>query len=416
MRRWMFFVARRFLGTRRSRGAGAGGLAVAGIAVGVATLVVVLAVMNGFQLGTIESLLEINSFHLRIATARTAEQREELEALARKVADRPEVVAAVPTTEIQTLARGFWPEPQGVVFRGVPQDWLRRDAGAAAIMRVVAGEFSLSSPGQVVLGAELARALGLRVGDPVAVTHIPRGSSRPAEVSLTVAGLFRTGYLDFDRNWGFVSLTTAAETLGSMETATLGVKLRNRFRDAKVAEDLRMLVPGGTRIENWRDYNRGIFGALRLEKSLMVFLIALIFLVVSGNIYQLLRRSILERGEEIAILRALGAEAQDLRRVFALEGWLIGIAGSVIGLVLGLGIALHVNGLFAALAWMAQWVGAENVAFSPAYFYIEAIPTRVVFVELALITAGAVGVSALTGALAARGVVQRRPMDLLRSE
>ncbi|MFO8041886.1 MAG: ABC transporter permease [Alkalispirochaeta sp.] len=417
MNRWMLFVARRFLGTRQTRGAGATGLAVAGIAAGVATLIVVLAVMNGFQLGTIENILEVNSFHLRLSTDRGVAEREEIAPVVEELRRDPAVESAVPTAEIQTLARGFWPEPQGIVLRAVPENWLARDRGAAEQLRIVSGAFEIADPRSVVLGAELARALGVRVGDSLAVTHIPRGSSRPAEVELTVQGLFRTGYLDFDRGWAFTSLSTAETSLDATDSLIVGVKLTNRFQDAEAAQRLRSAIPAAWSLENWREYNSGIFGALRVEKAMMVFLVALIFVVVAGNIFQLLRRSILERSEEIAILRALGARQGEIRRVFALEGWYIGIVGTAVGTLVGLLIAGNINEIFGLLESLAGLIGNNTpLAFSPAFFYLESVPARILPGELVLVGAGAVGWSAASSWLAGRSAVRRMPMDLLRSE
>lgn len=415
MRRWILFVAGRFLGTRRTRGASATRLGVAGIAAGVATLIVVLAVMNGFQLGTIENILEINSFHLRIETGLPLARRDQLEQLGRDLAARPGVTAVVPGAELQTLARGFWPEPQGIVIRAVPFDWLERDPGAARRITMADGVFDLAQPGSIVLGAELARVLGVRVGDPLAITYVPDGSGRPAEQQLTVTGLFRSGYLDFDRGWSFVSLATAVDELASAEELVLGIKLDNRFRDESAARELAPLLPDGWRVESWREYNRGIFGALRVEKSMMVFLVALIFVVVAGNIYQVLRRSIIERSEEIAILRALGAGAADVRRVFALEGWIIGLAGTALGTVVGLLIVSNIDGIFALLDLLLRAVaGGQTGAFSPARFYIDRIPARILPRELLLIGMGSIGSAAGSSWMAGRRVTRRMPMELLR--
>lgn len=415
MTRWTLFVARRFLGTRRTRGASATRLGIAGIGAGVATLIVVLAVMNGFQLGTIENILEINSFHLRAETGVPLDRGGELRELVAQLEQQPGVSAVVPGAELQTLARGFWPEPQGIVIRAVPADWLERDPGAGSRLEVTSGSFALEEPGSIVLGAELARVLGLRVGDPMAVTYVPDGRGRPAEQELTVTGLFRSGYLDFDRGWSFVSLATAAGPLASAEELVLGLKLDNRFRDEVLARELTPLLPADWRLQSWREYNRGIFGALRVEKSMMVFLVALIFVVVAGNIYQVLRRSIIERSEEIAILRALGASPADVRRVFALEGWIIGVSGTAIGTLVGLLIVSNVDGIFALLdVALRLLAGGETGVFSPARFYIERIPARILPRELLLIGMGSIGSAAASSWMAGRRVTRRMPMELLR--
>lgn len=417
MKRWILFVARRFLRSGRARGAGAGGLAIGGIAAGVATLIVVLAVMNGFQLGTIENILEINSFHLRLETGRPVSESATMADHAAALRSVPGIVSVVPTAEIQTLARGFWPDPQGIVIRAVPQDWLERDPGAADQLQLVGGRFDIAADRSIVLGRELARALGVRVGDSVSVTHIPAGSRRPAEVALTVTGLFRSGYLDFDRGWGFVSLETASAALAAQDPVVLGIKLDNRFQDADATADIAPLVPAAWTLQSWREFNRGIFGALRAEKSMMVFLVGLIFVVVAGNVFQLLRRSILERSEDIAIMRALGAGPADVRRVFVFEGWIIGVVGVAIGTAAGLTISGNVDGIFAVAEHVARLVGSATPGgFSPAYFYIEAVPSEIPPREVVMIGTGAVASAVGSAWLAARTVVRRMPMELLRSE
>lgn len=413
--RWMVFVARRMLLARRARGGGTGALAIFGVGAGVATLVAVLAVMNGFQMGMIESILEINSYHLRVETQTAVDDYRETDALVDDLRGVRGVQSVTPTVELQTLARGFWPEAQGIVVRAVPANWPQDDPGAAATLEMLVGDFDLRPDRSVVLGSELARSLGVRVGDPVAVTHIPGGGTRPTEQQLVVTGLFRTGHLDFDRNWAFVSLDTAVRHLEALETVVLGVKIENRFADTVVEDRIAPRLPADARVVSWREYNRGIFGALRVEKSMMILLIGLIFLVVAGNIYQLLRRSIMERSEEIAILQALGAPAGNLRFVFVLEGWMIGIVGTITGLVVGLVLALNVNGIFVALEVITALLTSRGVrVFSPAYFYLQEVPVRVLLEEVFLVAAGAIGISVVAATLAARSVAGYRPMELLR--
>ncbi|TVR69154.1 MAG: ABC transporter permease [Spirochaetaceae bacterium] len=413
----MIFIARRLLLARRARGAGVGGMAILGIAAGVATLVAVLAVMNGFQMGMIESILEINSHHLRIETDTPLGDHDDLRELAEALSRVRGIRTVSPVAELQTLARGFWPEPQGIVVRAVPPGWPRDDPGAAERMSMIAGRFDLDGPGSVVLGSELARSLGVRTGDSVAVTHIPGGGTRPAEQQLLVTGLFRTGHLDFDRSWAFVSIATAVDLLEAQESTVLGIKLDNRFSDITVEQRIRPLLTPDQRIVSWREYNRGIFGALRVEKGMMTILIGLIFLVVAGSIYQLLRRSIMERSEDIAILQALGAPPGQLRLVFVMEGWMIGAAGTFLGLMTGLALALNVNGIFAALEVLTELLVQRGVrVFSPSHFYILEVPVRILPWELFLVAAGAIGISVLASALAARAVAGYRPMELLRGQ
>lgn len=406
----------RFLPSRRRGGSGAGLLAIGGIAIGVTTLIVVLAVMNGFQRTTIESILELNSYHLRVETDRSlGEVTPTLPDLLSAINAVPGVAVVSPVVELQTLARGLWPDAEGIILRGVPEDWLTQDVGAAERLEIVTGSFSLQRPGTVVLGAELARSMAVRPGDTIAVTHLPGGGGQPREERLLVTGLFRSEYLDFDRSWGFISLATAQEVLASQDPVVLGIKLHRQYEDLPVLQEVGAVVPYP--VVSWRHYNRGIFGALRMEKSMMTFLMGMMFLVVGGNIYQMLRRNVLERREEMAILRALGCTLRDIRTIFLLQGGLIGIVGTVLGGVLGVTLSLRVNQIFDALERLtASLAGGGVRVFSPAYFYLTAVPVRIIPQELALIMTGAVGIAVAAAWLAALNIGRVGVQEVLRSE
>ncbi|MFO8063520.1 MAG: ABC transporter permease [Spirochaetota bacterium] len=463
---WVVFVSKRHFRTRRKeKGHTASLLSVSGIAAGVMTLVAVLAVMNGFQIGTIENILEINSYHLRVeglsstgevagaagsgsgGTAPDSESgaagsggaaSDSAAAAAgseRAVAGRLENVrgvgSAIPFHEIQTLARGFYSEPESVALRGLPADVLARDPGFAESLEVVSGSFDLERPGTVVLGAELSRMLGVGVGETVTFVNLGGEDfdvSDPAETELEVTGLFRTGFLDYDRGWGFVSLEEAGERFAADDEPVWGIKLENRFNDRIVAARLEEALPDGASVLSWREFNRSIFGALRLEKTLMMLLVGLIFVVVGVNIYQSLRRSVVERTEEIAVLKALGAPPRSIRTVFTLEGLMIGLLGGVLGVMLGLLVSENVNELFALAERLINAVGAvlellggavaegRFTIFSPAYFYIEEVPTRAVLWETIGIFLFAVVSATVAAHFASLRVARIKPSEILRNE
>lgn len=451
--RWILFVSRRHFRTRRrEKGHTAAVLSVTGIAAGVMTLVAVLAVMNGFQIGTIESILEINSYHLRLdgltaagepadggaaagdAAAGGSAAGEDAAAASRRVARRLDgirgVDTAIPFQELQTLARSRYAGPEAVVLRAVPLDILTRDRGFAENLEMVAGRFDVGGRGSVVLGIELARMLGAGVGDSVGFVNLGSenfNATDPAETELVVAGLFRTGFLDYDRSWGFISLAEADRSFAAGEGVTWGLKLDNRFNDRLVAARVEEAAPAAG-VVSWRDFNRSIFGALRLEKTLMMLLIGLIFVVVGVNIYQSLRRSVVERTEEIAVLKALGAPPRSIRAVFTIEGLLIGLFGGVIGVALGLLVSENVNGVFALAegvvnlaAGMLQLLGGaigegEFTIFSPAYFYITEVPTRAVLWETLGIFLFAAGSATAAAYFASFRVARIKPAEVLRNE
>lgn len=418
---WVLFVAQRLL-SRRGRSSGISTLSALGIAAGVMTLIAVLGVMNGFQRTTIESILELGSFHLRVMAPKNADSDD----IASELESRRGIRAAVPFIEVQTLAHGFWPEPRGVLVRAIPVNWLERDEGARRRLHVVAGSFDLSQSGSVVLGSELAVALGVRVGDPVQLMYLPGSGGTPRDASFQVVGIVRSGYLDYDRTWVLVSLETARNSLLVSGVPVVGIKTENRTDREEIESFISNEYPGAS-IVDWEEYNAGIFGALRVEKSMMIFLIGLIFIVVGTNIFQSLRRGIFERAEDIAILHALGAPSADIRIVFVLEGVIIGIVGAVIGAALGLFIAYNINDVFrvaetavnAVLSIFSLLRGIpteEMTIFSPAYFYLTDVPVAVYAREVL----GVAGIAVVSSLLAAWIAVTRlgryRPSEVLRDE
>ncbi len=426
--KWVLFVAGRLL-ARKGRSSGVSVLSALGIAAGVMTLVAVLGVMNGFQLSTIDNILELGSYHVRIATDSPILSPEHSAAIER-LRDDPAITAAVPLMEIQSLARGFWPETQGVLLRIVPEEWLELDPGAAGQLQIRSGEFDLRTPGSIVVGSELARALGVRVSDPVQVMFIPGGGSAPREVSMTVAGVVQSGYLDYDRAWAFASFATARDLLETTEPVVIGIKLMDRFEldrgRAAIATATGDAFAGAT-VQTWREFNRGIFGALRVEKTMMTLLIGLIFIVVGANIFQSLRRSIFERAEDIAILNAIGAPPRSVQTVFVLEGAIIGVAGAVLGTMLGLFLAYNINDVFrvaevvltalASIVARVRGVPLQAVRiFSPAYFYLTDVPVEIFAVEIITIPVVAITTALSAAYVASRRLAWYRPSELLRDE
>ena len=452
-KRWIGFVAGRYV-SRGRRTSPSSVFSVLGIATGVLALTVIIAVMNGFQLGFIESILEISSGHLRLEGVSPGLDAE----LSEKISSLPGVLSVLPFREINVLLRGKQASPRGALLRGVPADALRLDPGLADKLEIEAGSFDLAEPGNIVLGAELARHLSVRTGDQISLLSITGGIRDEAESSgqiYTISGLFRSGFYEYDLGWGFVNLETAAE-LSRLPTeirsvteigennepgqaaAVLGIKLKNRWQDRQIMNEIRKVLESSGFGEedfsliSWRDYNRAFFTALRTEKLMMFILVGLIFIVVGLNIFQAQRRIVLERREEIGLLRAVGASDTAVRLVFVWDGFIIGITGAALGLALGLLIAFHIPAFFSFLegvvnifisivnlisGYLGGNAGAEEFAvFSPQIFYIKEIPSRVIPQEVILIFLFGF-LSALLAAWFASGKVSgTKPAEVLRYE
>jgi lipoprotein-releasing system permease protein len=408
---------------------------VLGIATGVLALTVIIAVMNGFQLGFIESILEISSYHLRLESIPTDGEPE----LAGKLRSLPEVLSVLPFRELNVLLRGRQTNPRGALVRGVPPNALDLDPGLAGQIEIEDGFFDLGDPYNIVLGAELARQLSVRTGDRVSLLSITDGirfEENGGNDFYTVSGIFRSGFYEYDLGWAFVDLDKAAQLSDELTLPVLGIKLKNRWQDQKAIGEIEKILAdseaAGAGITSWRDYNRAFFGALRTEKLIMFILVGLIFVVVGLNIFQAQRRIVLERREEIGLLRALGASDTAVRLVFVWDGLIIGLAGAGLGLIPGLLIAFNIPAVFSFLegvvnlfisilnaifAFLGANAGAGEFAlFSPQIFYIKEIPSRVIPHEVVLIFLFGF-FSALFAAWFASGrVAGIQPAEVLRYE
>jgi lipoprotein-releasing system permease protein len=229
-RTWILLVAGRYFKTRRKeRGHIASLLSVAGIAVGVMTLIAVLAVMNGFQISTIEAILELNSYHLRVNSPAVLPD-EKIQA----VRNLPGMESVFPFAEVQTLIRGQYPDPQVCVLRALPENILGLDPKLEKHITMVQGTFNLSGRRTLIIGSEIARFLGVNAGDSVGLLNLSGGDFadlKPENLVYRVAGIFKSGYYEYDLGWGFISLENAADFLPPKADTYLAVKLKDRFRD-----------------------------------------------------------------------------------------------------------------------------------------------------------------------------------------
>ncbi len=423
----MFFVAKRFaLVGSRGRTAVTSFLSALGIAFGVMTLIVILSVMNGFQMGYIESILEVSSFHVLLRRPGVSADA----AVTEKCLSVPGVVSVTPFLEAQTLMVSAAGRQQGVLLRAVPPDIMQADAGFAGQVKITAGSFNLASPSSAVLGAELARNLGARPGDTVTLLAVSGGADTDlfsSDRTYTVTGLFKTGYYEIDTSFAFISLEDGRTLFGAEAPYIYGLKLKNTDDDMRVAEQLRGEFPSAD-VESWRSYNRSFFGALRVEKIVLRFRVGLIIDVVGVNIFSSMRRMVYERREEISVLSALGARSRHIQMLFVSDGFIIGFGGSVAGLLLGLLVRVSIDenfGLIAAavnnvlyfVSLLFSGTGHSSFSlFSPVYFYLTKVPSRVLFGEVVWICLFGIFSAVAAAWAASRGILKLSAAEVLRDE
>lgn len=430
---WIGFVTVRWFRARRSGGGFAATLlAAAGIATGCAALVVVLSVMNGFQLGFIESILELDSHHVRLELESGGLQAASLAAAS--LGSFPGLRSALPFSEREAVALGPGSRSYPLRVKVLPRDAAALDRALSEAVELLAG-LPPGSPGLAV-GAELSRLLGVWVGDEVELlvvdADVEEGVSART-VKAVVSGVFRSGYYDFDAGLAFCD-EALGDALGEGRPL-VGIKLEDRFDAPAAAVGLASLAGlDRSAAVDWSVYNRSFFGALRLEKAVMMLLVGLIFLVVGVSIFHAMRRAVFERMEDIAVLKALGGESGDLRTVFTLEGLVTGLAGAIAGAALGLAIAANVN---EALGLVEAAVGAVRALpgaverllgaavpagdpsfkiFSPASFYLVDVPSRPLLPETLFVAAMGASSAAAAAWLAAARVPRFKPSEVLRDE
>ena len=420
---WLFFVLKRF----NARTSFISSLfPMLGIGFGATVLVVVLAVMNGFQRGYIDTVIEVSSAHVRLEG-----EKKDLKSVEEMLGYKSFVLFK----EEQALLQGKRGNQSTVMIRSIEKDVLSKDIGFKNAVKMKKGNFDiegLDNEGtpKIVLGYELARKLGIKVAEHVQVLATSGTSETelfPENLSLLVTGLFKTGYYEIDANFAFMDLDNASLLFGEDSSFFANVKLDN---DNSYMVYIDKIKKTGTKLKalSWREYNRAFFGALKIEKNVMMLLIVLIFLVVGVNIYNGMRRSIYEKKEDIAVLLSMGAKPQDIKNIFILSGFTTGLFGSCFGLVMGLLLSLNINkifsfienivtlimGVFSILVENAQ--GETFAIFDTTYFYMDKVPIKLFFLEMFFVFLFGLCSATFAALIATKKIIDIKPAEILRYE
>ncbi|WP_285412283.1 lipoprotein-releasing ABC transporter permease subunit [Variovorax sp. efr-133-TYG-130] len=320
------------------------GVSMLGIALGVAALIIVLSVMNGFQKEVRDRMLGVVS-HIEIFSrdGQALPQLEEIMAAARK---HPEVIGAAPFINTQALiARGE--DMKGTVVRGIDP---RLEPEVTDTNSIAArGTFDKLVPGEfgIVLGAELARSLFVQPGDKVTLVA-PGGQVTPAGVvprlkQFTVVGTFDSGHYEYDSALAMVHEQDAAKVFRLEGPTGIRLKLKDLNEARAVADQLAVSLPGEFLIRDWTRQNKTWFAAVQVEKRMMFIILTLIVAVAAFNLVSTLVMTVTDKRADIAILRTLGSSPRSIMGIFVVQGAMVGVIGTVAGLLLGLGIAYNID-------------------------------------------------------------------------
>lgn len=421
---WIYFVSKRFSRVdRKGRSAVTSFLASLGIFFGVMTLIVTLSVMNGFQMGFIEAIMEISSYHLRVSDL------ESENSFLNFCKEDASIASVVPFYEAQSLMVGRRGRQCAAVVRAVPENVLDIDSGFEKQVSIYSGSFDLSSPNSIVLGSELSRKLGLQVGNTVNLLALSGGQDvdlMSDDRIFTVKGIFYSGYADINSSYSFISSEDGKKYFGKDAKCTYGIKLKDSSKDAFAEKKITLHFPD-CKVESWRSYNRTFFGALRIEKVVLMMLVFLIFVVVSVNIYNGMRRMVFERKEEIAVMSALGGNQTAIQSVFIVQGARIGILGAVPGLIAGILCSINMDKIFVFIADAAYWVEyfftslfapsyVEYLRENPMFLLYARIPARMMFPEILTVTLFGVFSSFIASWISSRNILKMAVSEVLRDE
>jgi lipoprotein-releasing system permease protein len=326
------------------------GVSMLGIALGVAALIIVLSVMNGFQKEVRDRMLGVLS-HIEVFDA-SGQAIPDLPGTLAAIQSHPEVIGAAPFVAAQVLvARGE--DMKGALVRGIdpalePQVTdLAADLADTVLPQLVPGAFG------VVLGGELARSLGVTTGDSVTLIA-PSGQVTPAGVvprirQMTVVGVFDSGHFEYDSALALLHMEDAARIFRVEGPTGVRVKIRDLHQARAVAMDLASQLNQGLLVRDWTRQNRTWFAAVQLEKRMMFIILTLIVAVAAFNLVSTLVMTVTDKRADIAILRTLGASPGSIMGIFMVQGAMVGVIGTGLGLLLGLGIAFNIDSIVPAL-------------------------------------------------------------------
>jgi lipoprotein-releasing system permease protein len=390
-------------------------ISIVGVAVGVMALIVVLAVMNGFEKNLKEKFLG-TQMHIHLNKV-TQEGIDHYEEVMKEVEEVKGVVAAAPFIFSQVMLSSE-SNVFGVVLNGIDPDRVGKVTDLARNMKAghlqdLKGESD--SPG-IILGMELAKHLGVTLNDAIQVVS-PLGTMTPMGMMpkmkrFRVAGIFYSGLFEFDNTLAYISIESAQRFFGmGARVATIGIKTNDIYKVKEIGKEIQKKLGFPFWTKDWMEMNRNLFSALRLEKIAMFIILVLIVLVAALNIISTLIMVVMEKNKDIAILKSMGAPSKGILRIFIIEGGIIGVVGTALGTILGLGIAFRLDKI---VGFLENRFGFK--IFSPDIYYIEKFPSQVNPMDVGLIIMTAILISLLATLYPSWRASKLDPAEALRYE
>ena len=415
--RFELFVAARYLKAKR-RQAVVGvvtAISIAGVAAGVAALIIALAITNGMR-RDLEDRLVDSTAHVQLLRVKGDGIRD-WEALIARLRKLPHVTAAAPGLFEQVMV-AYRARDGGALVEGIlPQDERAvsriLDHVTPGSMQALEPPLNGGAPGAqpadppIVLGKDLADSIGASVGDSVMLVS-PQGDLTPLGVIPSVkhfrlVGTYHTGFYQYDSEWGYIRLSDAQRLYDEPDiVSVISFKVDDLNRAPEIGKEIEKAAGPGFMTTNWIEQNRPLFRALRLEQYVTFIVIALIVIVAALNILIALTMMVMEKTRDIAVLMSFGVDPEQVRRIFLLQGFLISVIGTVIGLGLG---------------YVGAWAGAHyHIPLSPDVYSIDTLPFAPRPLDGVIVAAVAIGVSLLATLYPSHSAARVLPAEALRYE
>jgi len=383
-----------------------------GIALGVTALITVLSVMNGFEKELRDRILGMAS-HATVTTY--AGRLADWQGLSQTLEEQPSILAMAPYVQGESmLSQGK--RVSGALIRGVLPGM---EGGVSDVVaHIEGGDLTLLEEGEynIILGSELAIVLGTGVGDSVTVVS-PQVTIGPTGIMprlrrFTVVGIFEVGMFEYDRGVALVHIKDAARLFSLDDNVTgLRLKLEDIYDAPRLARELSVQLPGGYRVEDWTRQHANFFRAVKTEKRVMFIILTLIVAVAAFNIVSTLIMVVTDKRSDIAILRTLGASPGSIMKIFIIQGVVIGVLGTALGVAGGLGLALNVETIVPAIE------SFFNVEFLAAdVYYISEVPSELHWKDVWVMASVSMGLSLLATLYPAWRAARTHPAEALRYE
>ncbi|RLB10564.1 MAG: lipoprotein-releasing ABC transporter permease subunit [Deltaproteobacteria bacterium] len=382
-------------------------ISIIGVMAGVMALIIVLSVMNGFRSDLLSKILGVNSHIMVLSLEGGFNNYREIEP---KLKTIKEVVAFTPFVYSQVMIKGS-NSSSGAILTGIEPETatkvidinrMIKKGSLKHIKERIAG-----MPG-IVLGSELSKRLAAFLGDTVTLIS-PEGRLTPVgRVPNTkrcrVVGIFESGMYEYDSSMAYILLKEAQDFLDMGDRITgIEVRIKDPHRSDIVAKRIHSLVGYPFIVKDWKEMNKSLFSALKLEKMTMFVILTMIVLVGALNIISTLILMVTEKRRDIAILRAMGASAKNIMRIFVIQGLLVGIIGTIMGLMSGLGICYLLKRY-------------KFISLPADVYYISKLPVRVQLWDIIIVCVAAVIISFIATIYPARHASKLNPVDILRYE